>query len=527
VNIETFRDVGDLGVLYLGRFGDDPRKRVEFVDTIEPGVAREDKWVLMVSTQFGCPVRCLLCDAGSLGFYGNLDENQILEQIEHVFRSRPAMDPASHPKLKIHFARMGEPSLNPAVPRAMETLARGRDFKGLIPSFSTVAPRGDKPRAVLEDLRRVKEAHYPNGRFQLQFSLHGASDAERDRVVPVPKWSLAEIAEYGERFVRPGDRKITLNFALVPGARLDAAAITDRFDPSRFLVKVTPVNPTERSASTGTSNPWFDTPEALLDDADRLRRAGFRVIPSPSAPAEIEAATSCGQLWSSVMRRRARSGRPPSDGGAERGMVEAARFERRAFDLEPRRAGLLVVDMQNHFLDSESSSYLRAGAHILPRVLRLVRAFRDAGSEPLFTRHSYRDLEREGGRMLEWWRAVCREGDPGSRLPEAFEAESNRNFRKTRYSAFTNPRLLPALRRDGVEDLVLAGVSTNLCVESTARAAFDLGFRVFVAADATAARCEELHLGALKSLAHGFARVVSVDELERALGPVSPSFPER
>jgi ureidoacrylate peracid hydrolase len=88
---------------------------------------------------------------------------------------------------------------------------------------------------------------------------------------------------------------------------------------------------------------------------------------------------------------------------------------------------------------------------------------------------------------------------------------------KTRYSAFSNPRLARALKAAGVEDLVLCGLATNLCVESTARAAFDLGLRTFVAADATVAHDEELHLGALRSLAQGFSRVALTEEFVSVL----------
>ncbi|PIP83351.1 MAG: hypothetical protein CO113_19490 [Elusimicrobia bacterium CG_4_9_14_3_um_filter_62_55] len=515
--IETVRDIGELGRLYLGRFGSDPRKRVEFVDTIEPGIPREEKWVLMVSTQFGCPIGCSFCDAGAVGFSGNLSAEQILAQIDSVLRSRPELDAGTHPKLKIHFARMGEPALNPEVLTAMERLGERLPSGGLMPSLSTVAPRSRKVREFFDGLLRVKERRFRGGRLQLQFSLHGTTPEERDRIVPVPKWTLAEIAAYGKRFVRPGDRRITLNFALAPVARLDDRTVADHFSPERFLIKITPVNATERARETGAANPWFEAPDSLRSDASRLEARGFRVILSPSQPEEVEAGTSCGQLWSSMMLRRAR--RPASD-PAEARMRDAVRFERRVFALNPAKAGLLIVDMQNHFLDREGPSYVPGAESALENALRLAAAFRAAGKEPFFTRHSYFEPERDGGRMLEWWRSVCLETGKGARHPAAFRARAGRCFRKTRYNAFTNPRLEPALRAAGVEDLVLAGIATNLCVESTARAAFDLGFRVFTAVDATAARSEELHRGSLRAMADGFACLRTTGEIEGELGAI-------
>lgn len=123
--------------------------------------------------------------------------------------------------------------------------------------------------------------------------------------------------------------------------------------------------------------------------------------------------------------------------------------------------------------------------------------------------------------MAEWWKKVCRDGRPESRVAAALAPRPGETVvRKTRYSAFSNPRLARSLRAAGVTDLVLCGLATNLCVESTARAAFDLGLRTFVAADATVAHDEALHLGALRSLAQGFSRVALAEEFVAALRPL-------
>ncbi|AJC74679.1 hypothetical protein AJ81_03645 [Pseudothermotoga hypogea DSM 11164 = NBRC 106472] len=58
------------------------------------------------------------------------------------------------------------------------------------------------------------------------------------------KWSLQQVAEYGERFVSEGDRKVTLNFALFEQANVEAVRLIELFSPQKFLIKVTPVNPT-------------------------------------------------------------------------------------------------------------------------------------------------------------------------------------------------------------------------------------------------------------------------------------------
>ncbi|MDE2490178.1 MAG: isochorismatase family protein, partial [Elusimicrobia bacterium] len=461
------REFRGLARLWLAAPREGCEHLVEFVDTVEPGVPKERKWVLMISTQFGCPIGCRFCDAGSLGFHGDLSASEMLAQIEHVLRNNPDLDAERHPKLKIHFARMGEPSLNPAVIDALERLAKR--LPGCMPSLSTVAPKTPKAAAVLERLREAKRLFLP-GRFQLQFSLHSTDEARRRAIVPASCWSLDEIAAYGRRFVEPGDRKVTLNFALAPGESLDAERLAGRFPPDLFLVKVTPVNPTETAERRGLVRLWDRPPEDVERAASRLRALGFDVVPSPSLPEELAAASSCGQLWSAELRGRSAAGAAE----ARAREIEAAirPYRRRSFPLRAERSGLLVVDMQRLFVDPASPSYQPAAREILPAVRTLVERFRKAGRPVFFTVHAVEDLEREGGLMAEWWRRPCLAGSPWAEVAPELGAESDRVLRKASYSAFSHPGLARALRDSGVEDIVVCGVATNLCVESTVRDAF-------------------------------------------------------
>ncbi|MDE2489715.1 MAG: cysteine hydrolase, partial [Elusimicrobia bacterium] len=82
-------------------------------------------------------------------------------------------------------------------------------------------------------------------------------------------------------------------------------------------------------------------------------------------------------------------------------------------------------------------------------------------------------------------------------------------LRKASYSAFSHPGLARALRDSGVEDIVVCGVATNLCVESTVRDAFERGWRTWVPADATAAWTVDLYTGSLRNLAYGFSTITT------------------
>lgn len=517
------REVPGLARLYLAEFPGDGFRMAEFVDTVEPGVDKREKWVLMISTQFGCPVGCRMCDAGAMGFHGNLTAEQMLAQISRVIADNPALAPASHPKLKIHFARMGEPALNPAVLEALERLPADLPYPGLMPSMSTVAPDTPEAAAFMARLAELKTRHYPGGRFQLQISVHATEAGLRNKIVPVPVWGLERIAAYGKEFVRPGDRKITLNFALSQGERLDVEKIKAAFDPALFLVKVTPVNPTYCAGVNGTAYVWNNPPAGLAEDAAALEAAGLRVILSPSAPEEIEHETSCGQLWASAMKERAAAAAswltpenlPRKAAAWQRDLAEV---KTRALPFDRERCALLVVDMQEFFLDPASPAYMPQAAAVLPGSARLTEAFRRAGLPVLFTSHAHSDLERDGGLMTLRWRKVCLEGTPQAQVSAALAPEAGEIFTKQRYNAFTNPRLETRLRELGVNSLVVAGVMTNLCVESTVRAAFDLGFSCVVAGDACAAATEDFHLASLRNIAHGFGAVRMTADIAGEVG---------
>jgi isochorismate hydrolase len=83
---------------------------------------------------------------------------------------------------------------------------------------------------------------------------------------------------------------------------------------------------------------------------------------------------------------------------------------------------------------------------------------------------------------------------------------------KKRYSAFHGTNLENILREREVKDLVIGGVMTNLCCETTARDAFVRDFRVFFLADGTSTVSEDYHLAALKNLAYGFATILTCNQ---------------
>lgn len=284
----------ELAKVYVASMRNDDKHLVEFVESTQPPIPRDEKWVLIVSSLFGCPVNCKMCDAGGK-FSGKLETNEILEQIDYLVKRRYPDGKIPVPKFKIQFARMGEPSMNPNVLEALSRLPEIYDAPGLLPSLSTVAPKSSKD--FFEKLIDVKDRYYPNGRFQLQFSIHSTDSDKRNELIPIKKWSFEEIADYGARFHKKGDKKVTLNFAAAKGYEVNPMVVRQYFDPDLFLIKLTPLNPTvrvEESRLESAIDPYnSDSAAQIVKD---FKAQGFEVILSIGEVEENKIGSNCGQF---------------------------------------------------------------------------------------------------------------------------------------------------------------------------------------------------------------------------------------
>ena len=317
----------DLAKVYVARMreSDSPDKfLVEFVESVQPPIPQDKKWVLIVSSMFGCPIKCKMCDAGG-NFDGKLSSDEIVEQIRYLVRRRYPADKIPVPKFKIQFARMGEPSLNPAVLDTMERLPNEFEAPGLNVSISTVAPKNAATRAFFDRLLTIKDRQYNGGRFQLQFSIHTTDQLVRDDLIPVKKWSFEEISAYGERFANPGtgDKKVTLNFAPVEGYPVDAAVTREYFDPEKFMIKLTPLNPTIRSSQESLSSA-IDPHDRNTSDrlVEAFRGQGYDVVLSIGELEENRIGSNCGQF---IQRALKAEGRPERSYELERYIVRTDR----------------------------------------------------------------------------------------------------------------------------------------------------------------------------------------------------------
>lgn len=165
--------------------------------------------------------------------------------------------------------------------------------------------------------------------------------------------------------------------------------------------------------------------------------------------------------------------------------------------------------MQNHFSSIANP--------ILPSIKTTIDLCRRASVPVIFTRHSHKS-PADYGMLGEWWNNdLIIDGTPEANLmPEIGRRPGEEVVEKNTYSAFRGTRLEERLREMGVEEVIVTGVMTNLCCETTAREAYVRGFRVFFSTDATETSSAELHEATLKNMAYGFAYLVDCKRLQKA-----------
>ncbi|KAL8511419.1 hypothetical protein ACS0TY_017995 [Phlomoides rotata] len=185
------------------------------------------------------------------------------------------------------------------------------------------------------------------------------------------------------------------------------------------------------------------------------------------------------------------------------------KFEIRKRDPDPKSAALLVIDIQNHF-----SPMARL---ILPALNSTIDLCRRSSVPIFFTRHCH-TYPAASSMLDEWWGGnLIFDGTPDSQLiPDLHRTDSDPIIIKDTYSAFAGTDLEERLKEMGVKEVIVTGVMTNLCCETTAREAFVRGYRVFFSTDATTTSSSELHEATLKNMAYGFAYLLDSQKLQNA-----------
>ena len=177
----------------------------------------------------------------------------------------------------------------------------------------------------------------------------------------------------------------------------------------------------------------------------------------------------------------------------------------------PENAALLVIDMQKIFLEEKYSSFIPSAPAIMPGIKQLHDKFHELKRPIIYTRHI--NTKENAGMMSRWWKSFIMEDYKSSQITDKLDSSKSIVVKKPQYDAFIESDLESILKDNNVSQLVICGVMTHLCCETTARSAFMKRFEVFFTVDGTATYNEQLHRGAIINLAHGFAKPVLIDEI--------------
>jgi isochorismate hydrolase len=185
--------------------------------------------------------------------------------------------------------------------------------------------------------------------------------------------------------------------------------------------------------------------------------------------------------------------------------------EIRKLEFQPSSTALLVLDMQSYFLDPASHAYIPSAGAIVDGILQLVEEF-SAHHWPIFFSQHLNTAENAGS-MSTWWKDLITPDHPQRGIIPDIDLSVGTLIQKCQYDAFYKTSLDERLRASGVTQVVICGVMTHLCCETTARSAFMHGYEVFFPVDGTATYNLAYHRASLVNLAHGFASLVFVKDI--------------
>ena len=284
---------GKLEMLSLGDYGQHINlNQHKPVPSGIPIMPLEEKWVVTVSTQYGCSMGCEFCDVPKVGPGKNATLYDLQNQILTALTLEDV--PKWTKRLNIHFARMGEPTWNPAVLDCGKWIADHlMDVYNPHPVVSTMMPRHNEwLKTFIHTWMRLKNRVY-KGNAGLQLSINSTDEEERQRMFNNNACSLDEIASimYG---IIPVGRKITLNFAIA-GYKIDAEKLARLFSPELYVVKLTPMHKTDTALNFDIKTSGdYTTPEPYLEVEAKMKAAGFETLLFIASKDEDEGRITCG-----------------------------------------------------------------------------------------------------------------------------------------------------------------------------------------------------------------------------------------
>ncbi|MEN8222321.1 MAG: isochorismatase family protein [Acidobacteriota bacterium] len=190
--------------------------------------------------------------------------------------------------------------------------------------------------------------------------------------------------------------------------------------------------------------------------------------------------------------------------------------EKHRLKINRGNTAFLIMDMQHFFFDERSHAFIPSASDIIKKIVSIRDRCNELNMPVIYTRHV--NTPEDAGQMGKWWRDfITRENNMSEIINELMEPGIS-IVEKSQYNAFYKTDLERLLRSKNISQLIISGVMTHLCCETTAREAYVRGFDVFFGIDFTATYNRAFHGSTLRNLAHGFALPLTAGEvLERLI----------
>lgn len=291
---------GSLEMLSVGDYGKDVNIKADFLGLMnDPApiahttiLPLEEKWVITISTQYGCGMGCPYCDVPKVGAGKNASFNDLIYQVLTGIGLHPEV--LYTKRLNVHFARMGEPSWNPHVLDCAKWLKEHIDPEYKVhPVVSTMMPnKNEWLKTFIHNWMRMKNRVY-HGNAGLQISINSTDEKQREYLFNNNALTLHEI-EKVMRGVVPIGRKITLNFA-VAGYEIRPDILLKYFDPEFYIVKLTPMHKTNSADENGIITKGdYTSIHPYKHHEEELKKSGYDTLVFMASEYEDLGRITCG-----------------------------------------------------------------------------------------------------------------------------------------------------------------------------------------------------------------------------------------
>ena len=311
---------GKLETLSIGDYGKSKNIKADFLgytkelNGVPNGecISLQEKWVITLSTQYGCPEKCTFCDVPKVGFKGNATVDDLKQQLFNAIECFPEVRYTD--RLNIHFARMGEPAYNIGniylfcewlKSQAKQELITKYNLRIEVihPVFTTMMPikiNNNNPHG-LEDVlfawsKDIKYVTF-NGQAGLQLSINSTNEDQRKEMYQNRALSLKEISRITKELPKPIGRKYCLNFALADGYETDGKKLKELFDPDDWMVKITPIHNNNSCKENGIQTVGgYQEFTPYKEAEESFKEVGFDVLVFIPSFDEEDGCVTCGNV---------------------------------------------------------------------------------------------------------------------------------------------------------------------------------------------------------------------------------------